>query len=478
MGLFVNTPSVRFSSEFSLQNGVYSLNINGTSLQNQNGTLVVNPTAFLPNAPLIAYNSGALPSGVTAQVPIVITAPAGSDISANTPIPIELDTSTYSSYLNSTNSNYQFSSDTGNGNPLYSWYSGTITGSTNPTIYVKIPIQISAGTTYTIYLNFLAKSVTWNGTYNGAYPNATSTYAEYDNGSDVFPLYANFSGTSTPTGWTESEYSQDNGITSAGGLNDSYMNYTASTFNPQNYIINAFANFDTASNDSYYAFIGWATTENTYINADSGYVEGITNYITTPSFAPTIANGGTVNHGTATTTATTTSAYMTVQDTGSGITIMGNGASSTLSTGYVAETSAYLNISASETTMSAYFVWLTPNINTGSTTFLPIDSASSSVALTTSMTTIVTLTYTPSYTGNLIIKADGQFYILSGGSIQIYNDTTATVEKVSNNANNILAYVKGLTVGTSYTFYLQCSSAISNNNYTLNYFEITELFNT
>jgi hypothetical protein len=134
----------------------------------------------------------------------------------------------YSSYMNSGWSNVEFTS--GNpiglsGNvPLYAWVeSNAVNTATNTLVWVNLGSSTIAanGGTLTIYMNFLLSNVmTSNTAYTGEAPQmyggsyAQTSYAQYDNGAQVFNNYWNFvttpSGWSLGTGWTAS-----NGLSTA-----------------------------------------------------------------------------------------------------------------------------------------------------------------------------------------------------------------------------------------------------------------------
>ncbi|MEM3411901.1 MAG: DUF2341 domain-containing protein [archaeon] len=76
---------------------------------------------------------------------------------------------------------------------LYSWLESGCNTS-NTIFWVKVP-NIHANSIKTIYLYYGNSSVTFDGIYAGANPNHTSSYAQYDNGANVFDFYDNFNGT-------------------------------------------------------------------------------------------------------------------------------------------------------------------------------------------------------------------------------------------------------------------------------------------
>ena len=96
--------------------------------------------------------------------------------------------------------------------------SGCYNTSTRTTIFVKLPNGISALASKQYKLEFLNKSIGYNGTTAGEAPQLSSNYGEYDNAKYVFNSYWNFAGTTLPTGLNESTSSgstitANNGIT-------------------------------------------------------------------------------------------------------------------------------------------------------------------------------------------------------------------------------------------------------------------------
>ncbi len=81
-----------------------------------------------------------------------------------------------------------------NGNVIPSWIEYGDSSSSSATIYwLRLPTGIGAHSAVTVYMGFEPASTNlFNATGNeGVYPSATSTYAQYDNGAVVFPVYFN-----------------------------------------------------------------------------------------------------------------------------------------------------------------------------------------------------------------------------------------------------------------------------------------------
>ena len=115
---------------------------------------------------------------------------------------IILDESNYTSYINYNGSIANFEFTYANGTVIPSWIESNQSNQT--LVWLNI-----TNTTTNVYLDFfnmttnMLNSTGTNGT--GEAPQLSPTYAEYDNGANVFPsLYTNFAGTSAPSGWTAS----------------------------------------------------------------------------------------------------------------------------------------------------------------------------------------------------------------------------------------------------------------------------------
>jgi len=110
--------------------------------------------------------------------------------------------------------NLQFCLDAQCNTPLYAWIESYNSNLSSVYIWVNLPTSIPANSSITIYM-FVRNSVQYP--YTGIAPNLTSTYAQYDNGENVFTFYDNFAGTSLNTNkWKANSYgyySVNNGLT-------------------------------------------------------------------------------------------------------------------------------------------------------------------------------------------------------------------------------------------------------------------------
>ena len=130
---------------------------------------------------------------------------------------ISFNALSYSSYEASNLGNIRFYAGS---TELYSWCeSGCSSTSSNAIFWVNTgSLSIGASSYATVNMIFEPTSTEYDGVYAGEAPQLSSTYAQYDNGGNVFTNYWNFAGTSLPSGWQEltsvgDSYSVNNGIT-------------------------------------------------------------------------------------------------------------------------------------------------------------------------------------------------------------------------------------------------------------------------
>lgn len=161
-------------------------------------------------------------------LPISVTNNQGSAVPAQFQQMIEFKPSTYALEEGSNLGNIRFYFGS---KELYSWCESNCSSSAagNAIFWVKTPQAIPPGQTMTIDMYFLPKSVQYDGVYAGEAPQLSPTYAEYDNGANVFNNYWNFAGTSLPSEFTSyassgTTLTVDNSLTvstgsgSAGGI--------------------------------------------------------------------------------------------------------------------------------------------------------------------------------------------------------------------------------------------------------------------
>ena len=83
---------------------------------------------------------------------------------------------------------------------LHAWLESIQSNSAN--IWVKIPSSIPASGTYQLYM-IQDNTLPMDGVYWGEAPQLSSTYAQYDNGANIFPYYQRWGSLSAlPSGWS------------------------------------------------------------------------------------------------------------------------------------------------------------------------------------------------------------------------------------------------------------------------------------
>lgn len=139
-----------------------------------------------------------------------------------------------------------------------SWLeSGETNTSTTTNYWLLLASGISGSSSFTVNLIFdLSMANAKNTTTNGAEPNYTGTYAQYDNGAVIFYKYWNFAGTTMPTGWTAvSSPTFNNGVTL--DTTSFQQIYTSTTYNPQAYVFHAKGYISAPYAVPGYIVIGW-----------------------------------------------------------------------------------------------------------------------------------------------------------------------------------------------------------------------------
>ncbi|MCL4373247.1 hypothetical protein M1367_00005, partial [Candidatus Marsarchaeota archaeon] len=177
---------------------------------------------------------------------------------------VNITESTYSSYIayngNLANFEYFYS----NGTIIPAWIESNSSGKL--ITWVKT-ISIPASSHIQIYLGFASKTTNLlsnTGTSGiGEAPQLSSTYAEYDNGANVFPFYDNFAGTTLSSKWTVvsgvagTDYIVNNGIRL---LTNTPRIQSVATFN-QNFILEAYNQFVSDAPDGWSFGLFSSTTD-------------------------------------------------------------------------------------------------------------------------------------------------------------------------------------------------------------------------
>ncbi len=147
---------------------------------------------------------------------------------------INMNSNTYSTYLASNISNLNFQD--GGGNILTSWLeSGETNTSTSSIYYIKMP-NTTLVSFYAVFYN--TNAISKDNAVTGCEPKYTATYAQYDNGANIFNFYDNFAGTALSTNYSSlnsgGSYSVNNGLTiSVSNVTPSWIHiFTNTKYNP------------------------------------------------------------------------------------------------------------------------------------------------------------------------------------------------------------------------------------------------------
>lgn len=134
------------------------------------------------------------PAGIITTVPITITNTQGVATASPFQQKLELNVSNYTAYLNTgTLQNVEFSYS--NGTLVPSWLESYSNGTA--IYWLKLSRGLSADSSTTIYLDIANQSTNlFNAAATGEAPQLSPTYAEYDNGANIFTNYWNFNGDS------------------------------------------------------------------------------------------------------------------------------------------------------------------------------------------------------------------------------------------------------------------------------------------
>ena len=169
-----------------------------------------------------------------AYIPVTITNSESTATPTDFQQLVTVDLSYYSAFLNQDLSNTFFSSDTAGSTVVTSWLeSGNTYPFNSVNFWLYLPDGIGASSSITVYLQVdLSGANHFNDTTTGVAPQLTSTYAEYDDGANVFTNYWNFAGTTAPSDWTYNagSISYNNGVTFNSTASGSFWYYTGATY--------------------------------------------------------------------------------------------------------------------------------------------------------------------------------------------------------------------------------------------------------
>ena len=180
-----------------------------------------------------------LPSGITYYANVVIT----NSQSSATPSPfqqeVQIPESDYSNYIsyNGVSANFEFF--TGSGSIIPAWIESNSSGTL--TVWLNLANGIPASNSITLYLGFAPAAtnlLSSSGTTGiGEAPQLSQTYAQYDDGANVFNNYWNFAGTSLPSGWINNggvTATVNNGLTLSYGSAQSPAGWSSASITYQN----------------------------------------------------------------------------------------------------------------------------------------------------------------------------------------------------------------------------------------------------
>jgi len=164
--------------------------------------------------------------------------------------------------------NLQFCLDVQCQTPLYAWIESYNSNLSSVYIWIKLPVSIPANSSITIYM-FVRNSIQYP--YTGMSPTLTSTYAQYDNGENVFTFYDNFAGTTLSSKWIEVKAPPSGVITVNNGISfintgDTIYYVTSQSFSAP-YIIDIGAILGNNGDDG-----PWFDLESTTSSAGTGYL--------------------------------------------------------------------------------------------------------------------------------------------------------------------------------------------------------------
>jgi hypothetical protein len=138
---------------------------------------------------------------VFANVSITLINSQSSSTGSNFQQVISFNPSSYAAYESNDLGNIRFYSGA---TELDSWcQSGCSSGAGTSTFWIKLPSGVSANSNAIVNMEFLSKTTEYDGIYAGEAPNATSTYAQFDNGASVFTYYDNFAGNTLSSSYTQ-----------------------------------------------------------------------------------------------------------------------------------------------------------------------------------------------------------------------------------------------------------------------------------
>ncbi len=237
--------------------GVSPLLLKGTytafatiSVDGINSTYPINVNVTVPSSTTASQTFvGNLPPGIVRFVPITLT--NGQSVATAAPFQqmVNVNSSLYKAYEAGNLDNIEFFYN--NYTIIPSWLeSGNSNTAVNTTYWLNISQGIPAHSSITVYMGFANLTTNlFNNLTTGEAPQLSPSYAQYDDGANVFSFYDNFAGASLSSKWGNTgtyTYSVNNGLSVTGGVcNDVGIHSTISFSDP--YVIDLYGNY--ATND-------------------------------------------------------------------------------------------------------------------------------------------------------------------------------------------------------------------------------------
>jgi hypothetical protein len=149
---------------------------------------------------------------------------------------IWFDSNAYASYEQSGLQNVEFTTaPAAQGMVLDAWIESNASNTATNTLYwVKLPYGIGAHSSITIYMNFMPNSVMSSSGPTGEAPQLSPTYAQYDDGANVFDIYFNGDTptsdfvTGGPCNYCSDGVTQQTGVTLPNGATGNVLRFTTS----------------------------------------------------------------------------------------------------------------------------------------------------------------------------------------------------------------------------------------------------------
>jgi hypothetical protein len=212
--------------------------------------------SYPPNGvmPSVSFGKAILPAKIQTYVSLTLNNSQSTATSVPFQQMVNMSASVYKGHAASNLQNVEFFYS--NGTIIPSWLE-SYTYSKNALYWLKVG-SIPASSTLTVYAGFASNTTNlFNNKTTGEAPQLSSTYAEYDDGADVFNSYWNFAGTSLPSGWTSS-----GSVTINNGISVAYSGYGETTTNyglNANQILDVYGNMPSATSGNN-AGVGYANS--------------------------------------------------------------------------------------------------------------------------------------------------------------------------------------------------------------------------